>query len=65
MLVRNSGSYLSRRKLLGYSALAGVGLALPSILTSTRPAGAQSLSASAFAKAKIDLGNLSDGRKML
>jgi hypothetical protein len=54
MLVRNSVSNITRRKLLGYSALAGTGLAMPSILTTARPAGAQSLSASAFAKAKID-----------
>ena len=54
MLVRNSGSNITRRKLLGHSALAGAVLAMPSILTTARPAGAQSLSASAFAKANID-----------
>ena len=54
MLVRNSGSNITRRKLIGHSALAGAVLAMPSILTTARPAGAQSLSASAFAKANID-----------
>ena len=54
MIVRNSGSYITRRKLLGRSALAGAALAMPSALRTARPAGAQSLSASAFAKAEID-----------
>ena len=54
MPVRNSGLYISRRKLLGHSALAGAALAMPSILTTARPVGAQSLSASAFTNAKID-----------
>ena len=54
MLVRNSVSNITRRKLLGHSALAGAALTMPSILTTARAAAAQSLSASAFAKAKID-----------
>jgi multiple sugar transport system substrate-binding protein len=54
MLVRNTGRHITRRKLLAHSALAGAVMAIPSILASSRPAGAQSLSASAFAKANID-----------
>jgi multiple sugar transport system substrate-binding protein len=54
MLVRNTGRHITRRKLLAHSALVGAAIAMPSILASDRPAGAQSLSASAFAKANID-----------
>lgn len=47
-------STITRRCLLGYPVLAGAALAAPSLLTGARPTAGQSLSASAFAKAKID-----------
>jgi multiple sugar transport system substrate-binding protein len=47
-------SAITRRCLLGYPVIAGAALAAPSLLTGARPTAGQSLSASAFAKAKID-----------
>ena len=54
MLLRSFGPRITRRKLLCQTALAGATLAMPALLASARPVGAQSLSASAFAKASID-----------
>ena len=47
-------SGITRRRLLGHSVLVGAALAAPATVMGTRPTGAQSLSASAFAKSKID-----------
>jgi len=51
---KGSHSGLTRRRLLGRSVLAGAALAAPSIVMGAQPTFAQSLSTSAFGKAKID-----------
>ncbi len=54
MSSNGSRSEFTRRHLLAHSVLAGAALAAPAILTGARPTAAQSLPASAFAKAKLD-----------
>lgn len=54
MTDREFDSGITRRRLLGQSTLMSIALAAPAILTGVRLAAAQSLSASAFSKTKID-----------